>query len=237
MTEQPGLKHQLTVHWGQAIIGGLFGLAIAAIGAGALYVRVQPTAEREERELDETRQALRRLENRLSVAEQESRQKEDALAAALTEVQRLRIQVATRMTPAAITESPIAPTTQTPPPSIKVERLQKGDFSFELRGCRRRGDDVRCSLAVINDASERKSMNLCGASYMTDESGQKPQTRIAFAGGGCGSFQLDPGLPSALEMSAEMPGTRSVSIVLSDGNWFSFPGSAIFRGIVIDTAP
>lgn len=125
-----------------------------------------------------------------------------------------------------------------PPPERSgqptLQKVEQGDFNFELRGCTRRGGLVRCSLAVTNVSENSKQINLCGASYLIDEAGRKPETRIQFDGGSCGVFGLEPNLPRAFQMSASIPADANrLSVVLSDGNWFSFPGSAIFRDVPI----
>jgi hypothetical protein len=128
------------------------------------------------------------------------------------------------------TESPPSGKSAQPTP----QRVEQGYFTFELRGCTRRGDLVRCSLAVTNVGEGRKEMNLCGASYLVDPTGRRPDTRVQFDGGGCGVFGLEPNLPRAFQMSASMPrDAKKLNIVLHDGNWFSFSGSAIFRDVPI----
>jgi len=117
-----------------------------------------------------------------------------------------------------------------------LQKVEQGDFNFELRGCTRRGDLVRCSLAVTNVSDSRRKMNLCGASYLVDDAGRRPETRVQFDGGACGVFGLEPNLPRAFQMSASIPGdAKKLNVVLSDGNWFSFSGSAIFRDVPINS--
>jgi hypothetical protein len=113
-----------------------------------------------------------------------------------------------------------------------LQRIAQGDFNFELRGCARSGDLVRCSLAVTNMSDSRERMNLCGASHLADDAGRTPGTRVQFDGGSCGVFGLEPKLPRAFQMSASIPGdAKNLNVVLRDGNWFSFSGSAIFRDV------
>lgn len=128
--------------------------------------------------------------------------------------------------------SPVAPPENSVLPTLK--RVAQGDFDFELRGCARSGDLVRCSLAVTNTSDSRKRMNLCGGSHLADDAGRTPGTRVQFDGGSCGVFGLEPKLPRALQMSASIPSdAKKLNVVLRDGNWFSFSGSAIFRDVPI----
>lgn len=120
-------------------------------------------------------------------------------------------------------------------PKQPVQSTSNGIFTFDLLGCERVSDLVRCSLLVKNLAEKKAKMNLCGASYIVDDMGRQPRTKVRFSGGNsCGVFKLEPSLPRALEMTAEIPvDSGKLNIVLADGNWFSFSGTVTFRDVPI----
>jgi hypothetical protein len=222
----------ITAHWGAAIILGVFSLVAAAI-SGAWIAKFQTPPPSVASPGDETKRSLENLRSRLESEERECRKKDEQLNSALQEIKQLQRQIATDTRPPVDIDATSVSARSLPSPLPPPQRVEKGDFNFELRGCTRRGEVVRCSLTVTNVSDVTKSMNLCGASYLVDDSGQKPATRVQFAGGGCGSFHLDSRVPNAVELSASLPRAEKLNVVLADGNWFSFSGSAIFRDVKI----
>jgi hypothetical protein len=227
-----------------ALIGGVCAIIAALIGVSVGHRRADETVQGLQQEVHSRDQNLDTLNSELAKRDAQI----NALQASIREQQQLaaelKQELATlkngsassavgasidgRTAPGGGTE-PTPSTTQPTP-----QKMEQGDFNFELRGCTRRSDIVRCFLTVINVGGGRKQMNLCGASYLVDDAGRQPSTRIQFDGGACGVHGLEPNLPRAFQMSAPIPNdAKKLNVVLRDGNWFSFPGSAVFHDVSI----
>lgn len=253
MPQSDGLGRQITIQWGAALITGIFLLVAGLIGGRAWEVRIQgtpssthdrdladkPTTTRDA-DVKELQRHIHDLETR-SESDQANLLKQitslrETLAARNAEILSYRTtDHGSRAGQAASPVKEVATGQRTPEPvnerPVDIRSTSQGDFVFAVQTCKRSGDVIRCSLTVRNTSSDRKEINLC-SSYIVDDLGRQPGTGVDF-GGTCGP-SLEPNLPRRFGMSARVPGdARSLSIVLTDGSWGSFPGSAILRDVPI----
>lgn len=94
---------------------------------------------------------------------------------------------------------------------------------------------VTCELLVTNEGARALNVNLC-SSYLVDSTGRRAQTpRFDFGGRGLCGAMLEPGIPQRLVMVTEdlAPNAPAVTIVLMDGIYGSFSGSATLRDVPV----
>jgi hypothetical protein len=228
-----------------ALIAGVCAILAALIGVSVGHRRADEVVQGLQQDVHSRDQSLDSLNSELAKRDAQI----SALKASVEEQQRVAAQLQHELTVLknGSTSSPIETSVdersgtgsggnEPKPPAARLtpQRAEQGNFNFELRGCIRRGDMVSCSLAVTNVGGGRRQMNLCGATYLVDDAGRQPHTRVQFDGGACGVQGLEPNLPRAFQMSASIPDdAKKLNVIIHDGNWFSFPGSAIFRDVPI----
>lgn len=257
MTQGDGLGRQITIQWGAAVITGIFLLVAGLVGGRAWEVRVQANpstvhrgapADGELAARDAQIQSLQRfildLQRRTESDQADFRKQVASLREALAarDAEHLAYRSADHGSTSgqAPSTAPKSVTTETATPEPPIEPADirsatQGDFAFAVQACKRSGDVIRCTLTVKNISSSRKEVNLC-SSYLIDNLGRQPGTAVDFGGGSCGP-SLESNLPRRFEMAARLPAdARSLNIVLADGSWGSFPGSAILRDVPIMSA-
>ncbi len=229
-----------------ALIGGTCAIIAAFIGVSVGHRRA-------ENRTDGLQQNLQSRAETVTALQQELEKRDADIRALSVQIQEQQRRVASLRQELATQRSPDPARTQTQsgtrdqavdPPSAAhhappvvsgpLQRVERGDFDFALRGCDRRDNLVRCSLTVTNIGDARKEMSLCDASHLVDEAGIQLATRIDFGRNNCVVNDLEPQVPRAFQMSAALPAAaRTVTVVLHDGNWLSFSGSAVFRNTPI----
>lgn len=222
-----------------SVIGGICVIIAAWIGVSVGQRSAGEDIGDLKEDVTEREKNLRSLEEELERRDAQVRELRNSLVEQANVIARLekdiaRLGLETPASDGASAELPTRSSLSDPgnAPPKAIWRETGGDFVFELRGCSRHGEEVRCALTITNTANSQKGTNLCG-SYLIDTAGRRPPTQLRFDGGLCGAG-LESNLPVAFVMSAVFPrDSTTLNAVLADGNHFSFPGSVIFRDITI----
>src|SRR3954470_15298378 len=137
-----------------ALIGGVCVIIAALIGVSVGHRKADDTVQGLQQEVHSRDQNLDSLNSELAKRDTQI----NNLKASMEEQQRLAAELKQELTvlkngsASTTIETSVATTdtggggTESKPPDARLtpQRVEQGDFNFELRGCTRRGDQVRC---------------------------------------------------------------------------------------------
>ena len=136
--------------------------------------------------------------------------------------------------------------TTAPPPSKpqpKAEhKIEVGDFIFEAKGCKMRGQKVQCTIAVVNNAQKVRYLAVYflsqGNSILVDDLGNQYNSAAGWFGGkGGNTYSVGQDVPTGLPMNLvieylEVATTaRYVNVVIDGSSGVGNQFKAVLRNI------